>query len=475
MSEPSAQSFVDLLERSGIVAEDRLQSELATLSGASNGQRIDVGRLSSHLVDSGLITSWHLEKLLAGKYKGFFLGKYKLLGHLGTGGMSSVYLAEHRISGQRRAIKVLPRKKVSDKSYLDRFYLEARAAATLDHPNVVRIYDICNEGDTHFMVMEYVKGEDLYEMVKAKGPLPFGKTVEYAAQAAEGLSHAHQRQLVHRDIKPANLLLTHDGAVKILDLGLALVNQEDEESLTILYNERVMGTADYLSPEQAVNSHNVDQRADIYSLGCTMYFLLTGHPPFPKGTLAQRIAMHQTQEPAPIRDSRPDCPISLAEIVRHMMMKKPEQRYANCTDLKAELLGWLATGQQLGTGITLRPSAMAVPTTETENANTTKAHNTDTSPELSPFIIDTSMSGKSSKSAKSTSGRISSKQITGSQKSAKNSGKISSKRLSNSGAYRLNRGRRISRWILPLVIVMMFVILAAVLYFASLLIQPAAA
>jgi serine/threonine-protein kinase len=247
--------------------------------------------------------------------------------------MSSVYLAEHKISGKKRAIKVLPKKRVSDKSYLDRFYLEGRAAAALNHPNVVRIYDICNEADTHYMVMEYVKGRDLYETVKANGPLDFGDSAGYVAQAAEGLAHAHEKGLVHRDIKPANLLLTDDGVVKILDLGLALFQEEETESLTVLYNEKVMGTADYLSPEQAINSHEVDHRADIYSLGCTLYYLLTGKPPFSEGTLAQRIAKHQTAEPPLLKDQRPNCPDELIAICHKMMRKVPAERYANCNEL----------------------------------------------------------------------------------------------------------------------------------------------
>lgn len=344
MSEPSAKSFVKLLERSGIVAETELKTELSKLSKKLDGRTIQVDDLVGHLIESGLITQWHTEKLLAGKYKGFILGKFKLQTHLGSGGMSSVYLARHRISDQLRAIKVLPRKKVADKSYLDRFYLEARAAASLNHPNVVRIYDICNENDTHFMVMEYVEGEDLYEIVSGNGPLGFEDAAQFIAQAAEGLTHAHQRELVHRDIKPANLLRTKDGDIKILDLGLALVNQDDSESLTVMYNEKVMGTADYLSPEQAVNSHEVDLRADIYSLGCTLYFLLTGHPPFPKGTLAQRIAMHQTKEPADIRESRPDCPDALRAVCQKMMKKSADERYQTCQEVKSELLNLIKTG-----------------------------------------------------------------------------------------------------------------------------------
>ena len=333
MAEQSAKSFLSLVERSGIVVQSRLKAALAKLKEKQSGQKVSVDLLAEHLVDSGLITDWHVDKLRNGKYKGFFLGKFKLLGHLGTGGMSSVYLAQHKISEKTRAIKVLPRKRVSDKSYLDRFYLEGRAAAALNHPNVVRIYDICNESDTHYMVMEHVKGRDLYETVKATGPLDFENAADYIVQAAQGLAHAHDKGLVHRDIKPANLLLTDEGVVKILDLGLALFQEQEEESLTVLFNEKVMGTADYLSPEQAVNSHEVDHRADIYSLGCTLYFLLTGKPPFSEGTLAQRIAMHQTAEPPPIEDQRPECPAELVAICQKMMKKKPNERFADCREL----------------------------------------------------------------------------------------------------------------------------------------------
>ena len=334
MAEKSAKSFLDLLKRSSLVPEDRLKKTLAELSKQAAGRKVNVDELTKHLIESGVITKWHYDKLINGKYKGFFLGKYKLLGHLGTGGMSSVYLAEHSITGKRRALKVLPKKKIADKSYLDRFYREGRAAASLNDPNVVRVYDICSEGDTHYMVMEFVKGRDLYEIVKEEGALDFDLALDYIGQTAKGLAHAHERKLVHRDIKPANLLVTGK-VVKILDLGLALLTEdEDEESLTVLHNEKVMGTADYLSPEQAVNSHEVDHRADIYSLGCTLYFLLTGHPPFPKGSLAQRIAMHQTKEPAEITEDRPECPQFIIALCKRMMKKDPAERYQTCEEIE---------------------------------------------------------------------------------------------------------------------------------------------
>jgi serine/threonine protein kinase len=195
------------------------------------------------------------------------------------------------------------------------------------------------------MVMEYVDGTDLYELGKKDGALDFNSAAKFTAQAAEGLIHAHEQDLVHRDIKPANLFKTDQGLIKILDLGLALVNQDDSQSLTVLHNEKVMGTADYLSPEQAVNSHDVDSRADIYSLGCTLYFLLTGHPPFPKGSLAQRIAMHQSRAPTSLYESRPECPESLVKICEKMMAKNANDRYQTCDEVKTELMALVESGE----------------------------------------------------------------------------------------------------------------------------------
>ena len=448
MSQTSAKSFLKLLERSGIVADEQLKQQLASLKQKADGRSVKTNELAEHLVESGLITSWHAEKLLAGKYKGFFLGKYKLLRHLGSGGMSSVYLAQHRISEQLRAIKVLPRKKVSDKSYLDRFYLEARAAASLNHPNVVRIYDICNENDTHYMVMEYVQGQDLYELVTAGGAVEIEEAINYVAQAAEGLAHAHERDLVHRDIKPANLLKTDQGDIKILDLGLALVSQGESESLTVLHNEKVMGTADYLSPEQAVNSHDVDSRADIYSLGCTLYYLLVGHPPFPKGSLAQRIAMHQSKEPVDIREGRPDCPDSLAHVCQKMMKKNPEQRYQNCAEVKAALLGLLEDGS-----LELPSSYVAGSETDgSDKSSSSVLDSEDPMTKSGPFDFTGSSSSKALGKVEINSNR---------RRSPEGSGEDG-----ETTSIPRRRKKAPPAWLLPLLIVAMLAILVGVLAFA---------
>jgi serine/threonine protein kinase len=315
----------------------------------------DARVVGQKLVEAGLLTKWQIERLLDGKSKGFFLGKYKLMGQLGKGGMSTVYLAEHQVMKQLRALKVLPRNRVADTSYLARFHLEARATATLDDPNIVRIHDVDNVEDTHFIVMEYVRGKDLQQLLNAledrnkdkktaaeKAFLPIEDAVEYIVQAADGLQHAHERGLIHRDIKPANLLLDEKGTIKILDLGLALINDSNLASLTIEYNENVLGTADYLSPEQALNSHLVDHRSDIYSLGCTFYSLLTGHAPFHDGNIAQRLARHQAIMPVTVEVERPDCPRELAAICWKMIQKKPEDRYSSPREVAHALREWQA-------------------------------------------------------------------------------------------------------------------------------------
>ncbi len=345
MAKVRVEKFLESVQRSKLVEFDQFQRVLADIRRqASAEQKQDAGYLADGLIQAGLLTRWQCDKLLDGKHKGFFLGKYKLLGHLGTGGMSSVYLAEHVLMQRRVAIKVLPQTRVEDSSYLARFHLEAQAAAALDHRNIVRAYDVDNWEKTHYIVMEYVEGRDLQNIVKDSGPLDYYLAANYIAQAAAGLDHAHEAGLIHRDIKPANLLVDSKGTVKVLDLGLAKFSNSDKASLTIAHDENVLGTADYLAPEQALNSHSVDRRADLYSLGCTLYFVLTGHPPFPEGTLPQRLMMHQTQMPASVFNDRPDAPAELVDICNRMMDKSPDTRYQTAAEIGKALNGWLDRG-----------------------------------------------------------------------------------------------------------------------------------
>lgn len=341
----TADSFLTVIRQSGLIDPERLKKLLAEFRDSG----LDVSNspaLAEALVERGALTRWQADKLLQGRHKGFFLGKYRLLSLLGKGGMSSVYLAEHVLMRRRCAIKVLPAKRVDDSSYLGRFHREAQAVASLDHPNIVRAYDVDKEVDgqteIHFLVMEYVEGRDLQDIVHKEGHLDFVRAADCIRQAAQGIAHAHSAGMVHRDIKPANLLVDKNETVKILDLGLArFFDEKDEKSLTVAHDEKILGTADYLAPEQALDSHTVDARADIYSLGCTLYFLLTASPPFNQGTLAQRLMAHQTKEPPPIESLRPDAPPSLVAIARRMMAKRPEDRYQSADEVVAALSAWL--------------------------------------------------------------------------------------------------------------------------------------
>jgi molecular chaperone DnaK len=264
---------------------------------------------------------------------------------------------------RRCALKVLPPPLASEPVYLARFQREARAAAGLDHPNIVRVYDMDSDvqepREIHFFSMEYVRGHDLAAVVRDEGRLDANRTAEIARQVAEGLAHAHAAGLVHRDIKPANLLIDETGTAKILDMGLARVFDEEEGSLTLANKETLFGTADYISPEQSLNSHNVDHRADIYSLGCTCYFLLTGHPPFDDGSVAQRLAAHMTRTPPSIEDEYPDIPPDLVAMVNRMLEKEPNDRYQTAREVADAMSAWLDAHTQAARPPAERPAAAA--------------------------------------------------------------------------------------------------------------------
>ena len=342
MSKLSLDKFLMLLERSKLVEPDQLTPVIADWKRQASLAELDDAQFcADHLVETGVLTDWQRRKLLEGRYRGFFLGKYKLLAHLGSGGMSSVYLAEHVLMQRRVAVKVLPQNRVADSSYLARFHFEAQAAAALDHRNIVRAYDLDNEGRIHYLVMEYVEGRDLHALVSQDGPLDYHTAANYITQAATGLDHAHHAGMVHRDIKPANILVDLKGTVKILDMGLAKFTAGKGAMPGFSQEEHVLGTADYLAPEQAVNSQTVDHRADIYAMGCTLYFLLTGHPPFATGTPMERMAAHQQQVPPSILLDRPDAPSDLLAICRKMMEKSAENRYQSAAEVCDALQAWL--------------------------------------------------------------------------------------------------------------------------------------
>jgi len=326
MATTTADALFDTLRRKRLLEP----SQLADLTRAMKGKNPDPDKIARALLKHGWLTTYQANQLLQGRADGLVLGQYVILDRIGEGGMGQVYKAKHRGLGRIVAVKVIRKDRLDNADAVGRFQREIRAASKLSHPNVVLAYDADQIGDTHLMVMEYVEGTDLSCLVKERGALPVAKACECIRQAALGLQHAHEKGMVHRDIKPANLLVAKGGQVKVLDLGLSRFQRAVSETMdaTLTRTGSVMGTPDYMAPEQARDSHTVDIRADIYSLGCSLYHLLAGQVPFTGGTGMEKVFKHQLEEPDPIEALRPEVPRDLAKVLRKMMAKQPEDRYA---------------------------------------------------------------------------------------------------------------------------------------------------
>lgn len=327
----ATRSFIKRTLSASLVELDDLKKVVVSLMAESPD--FSPRRLAEGMIGAGVLTQWQATKLLAGKSKGFYLGSYRLLRPLGRGGMGVVYLGEHHVMKRLMALKILPPEATADPRRIKRFQDEAKACAQLDHPNIVRAYDFAEAGGKLYIVMEYVDGIDLHHAVVRDGKMSVAEAVDALTQAASGLAHAHERGIIHRDIKPSNLMLRTDGTVKVSDLGLARIGWVggDDES------KRLMGTADFVAPEQAIDSKSVDARADIYSLGCSLYFLLTGKAPFDGASVQQRLAKHQTAPIPDVRVLRPNCPAAIAELLMRMMAKRPEDRPKSAVELVTQL------------------------------------------------------------------------------------------------------------------------------------------
>jgi WD40 repeat protein/serine/threonine protein kinase len=301
-----------------------------------------LGELAQALVDAGKLTAYQAAAVCQGKSRGLLIGRYVILDKLGVGGMGIVFKARHRVSGAVGALKILPPSLARDKKAVVRFRREIEAAGRVRHPNLVAAIDADEDRGVHFLVMECVEGRDLARVVREKGRLPVNQAIDYVIQAARGIEAAHARGIVHRDIKPSNLMLDATGTVRVLDLGLARVasaydpfGQAGESAVTKAGT--YMGTADYVAPEQAEDSHGADHRADIYSLGCTLYYLITGEVPFPAKTILKRMMAH-AERPAPsLCAGRPEVPRALDAVFQKMMAKRPDDRPWSMTDLIALL------------------------------------------------------------------------------------------------------------------------------------------
>jgi serine/threonine protein kinase len=329
---------------SGLLSPGQLHDALASLAIGSSGapaavDQISDEQLGKRLVDLGYLNRWQVEQLKEGRTK-FKLGPYQIVNAIGQGGMGHVFKAEHKLLGRVEAIKVLPKSKSTPEA-VAAFQREIRAQAQLDHPNLVRVSYADFEGDTYFFVTEYVPGTDLRKLVRRNGPLPYPIAATIISRAAEGLHYAHRRGLVHRDVKPGNLLVTPDGRTKITDLGLAWFLMEDlEGEKPAGRTGSLVGTADYLAPETIRQPDKILPVSDVYSLGCTLYYAVTGKVPFPGGTTADKIRRHLEETPLNPLHFNPDLPVAFCDVIAAMMDKNPDTRVPTASAVVEMLRPW---------------------------------------------------------------------------------------------------------------------------------------
>jgi formylglycine-generating enzyme required for sulfatase activity/tRNA A-37 threonylcarbamoyl transferase component Bud32 len=332
--------FLETLSESGLMTAGRVQ---AFLDGLGADEKPETGEeLARLLVGHGKLTSFQARRICRGQTAGLVLGNYVVLDSIGAGGMGYVYKARHERMKRVVALKVLPSSLTEQTEAVERFEREVEAAAKLVHRNIVVAHDADEADGLHFLVMEYVDGGDLRSLVHLIGTLAVGQAVDYILQAAQALEYAHQKQVIHRDVKPANLLLDREGTIKLLDLGLARVetaispdDPTGSDSLTQL--GQIMGTIDFMAPEQALDTKRAREPADVYSLGCTLFFLLTGRSLYLAATPMERIVAHREQPIPSIRELRSDVPESLDAVFRQMVAKRPEDRQASMTEVIAQL------------------------------------------------------------------------------------------------------------------------------------------
>lgn len=344
-------SLVESLRQSRLLESSQLDEVLADLRGKSSDARV----FTQELLRRDLLTPYQANQLFAGGGKELVLGSYVILAKLGEGVMGQLYKAKHKHMNRLVALKVIRPELLARPDAVERFYQETMAAGQLCHANIVHAYDSGPKGNSHFFAMEYVEGVDLDRLVQQSGPLGTALACEFLKQTAAGLQHAHERGLWHRDLKPSNLLVTRPGSgslspggtgssshktgpaggqiVKIRNLGLTLLQPLSEAELA-KGQGRAPRTPDYLAPER-IQGKPGDIRSDLYSLGCTFYFILTGRVPFPGGTSQDKFRKHVGEEPVPISALRRDVPAAVTAVISRLMAKRPEARYQTPAELVA--------------------------------------------------------------------------------------------------------------------------------------------
>ncbi len=339
MAVESVTALIEELRRWRLLGEP----QLALLEREAGEQFSEPKQLAKNLIGRGWLTRYQAKQLLAGHGQELTIGVYRILDRVGSGGMGQVYKALHVPMNRIVALKVVRPELVADSNTLKRFRREVQAAGQLNHPNIVTVFDASQIGNTHFLAMEFIDGVDCANLVRDSGPLGIALACDCIRQAALGLQHAHESGVIHRDVKPSNLLVTRNPpiTVKILDMGLIRpagvqsANSEHQSALTL--DGTVVGTPDFMSPEQAKNSSAVDCRADIYSLGCTFYYLLTARMPFPVTNVMEKLIKHQFEQPYPVEMIRREIPAPVAAILQRMMAKDAADRFPNADEVAAAL------------------------------------------------------------------------------------------------------------------------------------------
>jgi serine/threonine protein kinase len=329
------EQFGKSLIAAGLMTKDELRAWFTGLPADKRPR--DAEAFAGALAADGKISKYQSSVLLQGKPQALVFGHYILVSQLGSGASGHVFKARHKNSARDVAIKVLAAEVAQDPTSVKRFRREVEAAGRLEHRHIVRAVDAGEFNGQHYLVMEYVDGADLASIVKSRGPLPVDEAVHCVLQAAEGLRFAHEAGVVHRDVKPGNLLLDKNGTVRILDLGL--VRFEGGDALTA--TQQVMGTVDYMSPEQSADTKRADARADIYSLGVTLWYLLTGRRMYDSKNMVERIMMHRSAPIPPLVSVRPEVPPALDAVFQKMVAKRPEERYQTMADVGRALQGVL--------------------------------------------------------------------------------------------------------------------------------------
>jgi serine/threonine protein kinase len=342
---PAVDSFLQVVVRSGLLDSEQLEEAVRAVPPV---HRDNPEAMAEHLIKVGKLSRFQASKLLKGAFVGLVLGPYQVLSPLGRGGMGTVYLARDSRNRKLVALKALsPKKAREEDRVLARFRREMILSRQVSHPNLAQAYEAGVSQDVYYIAMEYIPGRNLYRLVTQDGPLAIPRAARLFAEVAHGLDHAHLRGLIHRDLKPSNIIITPNDHAKVLDLGLALIQGELVTDKTVVGGQGyVVGSFDYLAPEQAEDATKVDSRSDIYSLGCTLYYALTGRPPFPGGSSQEKVNRHRGEEPPPIEQLNPHVPLGFASLIRKMMAKKADQRPPSADAVRTELMPW-STGEPI--------------------------------------------------------------------------------------------------------------------------------